>query len=84
MPGDPDEHDVETNGRTTILVPTEIVSVTPTPGEPTLIIDMGTFQVVPEPSSLLLASFGVLGLFVLASCRRNRVGVGLAPRESHA
>lgn len=75
-PGDPDEHDLETNGGmlvwgTTVVIDADYSS---SPREPTLIEDKGIIgETCPEPSSLLLAAFGVLGLFIaLAPGRRRR------------
>ena len=72
--GDPDFDDIEMGGKTYIVSNTVIEEVTPPAnggGGPGTLVDAGTIQAVPEPTSLALAVTGGLGL--LGYARRRRV-----------
>jgi hypothetical protein len=76
--GTPDEHDETVNGQMVVWGTTEIQQASPSPpAPPDLIVDIGNLQEggCPEPSSLVLAGFGVLGLLVgCACCHRGKSG----------
>jgi hypothetical protein len=77
--GQPDFDDIEVDGKKTItsLACLDEVDLSPySPYPPTLIVSSGRISFVPEPSSLVLASFGVLSLLVsYASRHAGKTGV---------
>jgi hypothetical protein len=73
--------DIDDDGEIIILSEYEIKSVYPSPPSPPItIVAAGTIQFVPEPSSLVLAGFGVFGLIVGHACRRPVKTGGLKPK----
>jgi hypothetical protein len=63
--------DIDDDGEIIIWSQYEIKSVYPSPPSPPItIVAAGTIQFVPEPSSMVLAGFGVLSLIVGYACRR--------------